>query len=93
MSTAAGAAKGTAALAPASDGRASEAAEAVAREELSGAGIRAAALAATVGAIAAGTAVREEHLLTAVRRELEKSRRPPTARPAATRPEHARGSR
>lgn len=53
----------------------------VAREELSGAGIRAAALAATVSAIAAGTPVREEHLATAVRRELEKSRRPPTARP------------
>ena len=30
---------------------------------------------------AAGTPVREEHLSTAVRRELEKSRRPPTARP------------
>ncbi|SEQ80126.1 ATP-binding protein [Arthrobacter sp. OV608] len=53
----------------------------VAREELSGAGIRAAALAATVSAIDAGTPVREEHLATAVRRELEKSRRPPTARP------------
>ncbi|WP_422733135.1 ATP-binding protein [Micromonospora sp. WMMD558] len=53
---------------------------AVAREELSGATIRAAALAATVSAIAAGTAVRAEHLHAAVRRELEKSRRPPTAR-------------
>ncbi|MFG2053032.1 ATP-binding protein [Micromonospora sp. NPDC048930] len=52
----------------------------VAREELSGATIRAAALAATVSAIAAGTEVRSEHLHAAVRRELEKSRRPPTAR-------------
>lgn len=53
----------------------------VAREELSGASIRSAALAATVSAIAAGTPVRGEHLATAVRRELEKGRRPPTARP------------
>lgn len=53
----------------------------VAREELSGASIRAAALAAAVSAIAAGTSVREVHLVTAVRRELEKGRRPPTARP------------
>lgn len=52
----------------------------VAREELSGATIRAAALAATVSAIAAGTEVRSEHLHAAVRRELAKSRRPPTAR-------------
>ncbi|MGW5671968.1 ATP-binding protein, partial [Micromonospora sp. NPDC003776] len=52
----------------------------VAREELSGATIRAAALAATVSALAAGTEVRSEHLHAAVRRELEKSRRPPTAR-------------
>jgi len=52
----------------------------VAREELSGAAIRAAALAATVTAIAAGTPVRTEHLERAVRLELEKNRRPPTAR-------------
>jgi ATPase family associated with various cellular activities (AAA) len=56
--------------------------KAVAREELSGATIRAAALAATVSAIAAGTDVRAEHLHAAVRRELEKNRRPPTARSA-----------
>lgn len=54
---------------------------AVAREELSGAAIRSAALGATVSAIAAGSRVREEHLATAVHRELEKTRRAPTARP------------
>lgn len=56
----------------------------VAREELSGAAIRSAALAAEVSAIAAGTRVRDEHLAAAVGRELEKNRRPPTARSAAT---------
>jgi ATPase family protein associated with various cellular activities (AAA) len=54
--------------------------EEVAREELSGAMIRAAAVAATVSAIAAGTDVQAGHLRAAVRRELEKNRRPPTAR-------------
>lgn len=53
---------------------------AAAREELSGAAIRAAALAATVSAIAADTAVRPGHLDAAVHRELEKNHRPPTAR-------------
>jgi hypothetical protein len=54
----------------------------VAREALSGAAIRAAALAATVMAMADGTAVTGRHLDGAVRRELEKTRRPPTARGA-----------
>jgi SpoVK/Ycf46/Vps4 family AAA+-type ATPase len=52
----------------------------VAREELSGAAIRSAALDATVLALAAGAPVTTDHLLDAVRRELEKARRPLTAR-------------
>jgi len=52
----------------------------VAREELSGAAIRAAALAATVLATADGSAVTSAHLETAVRRELEKTGRHLTAR-------------
>jgi len=52
----------------------------VAREELSGAAIRAAALAATVLATADGSAVTAAHLETAVRRELEKTGRHLTAR-------------
>jgi len=52
----------------------------VAREELTGAAIRAAALAATILATAEGVAVTAAHLETAVRRELEKTRRPLTAR-------------
>lgn len=52
----------------------------VAREELSGAAIRAAALAATVLATADGSAVTSAHLETAVRRELEKTGRHVTAR-------------
>jgi ATPase family associated with various cellular activities (AAA) len=52
----------------------------VAREELSGAAIRAAALAATVLATADGSAVTSAHLETAVRRELEKIGRHLTAR-------------
>jgi vesicle-fusing ATPase len=52
----------------------------VAREELSGAAIRAAALAATVLATAGGSAVTSAHLETAVRRELEKTGRHLTAR-------------
>ncbi|QGN56738.1 ATP-binding protein [Nostocoides sp. HKS02] len=51
-----------------------------AREELSGAAIRAAALSATVLATADGSAVTAAHLETAVRRELEKTRRHLTAR-------------
>ena len=52
----------------------------VAREELSGAAIRAAALAATVLATAEGSAVTTAHLEAAVRRELEKTGRHLTAR-------------
>ncbi len=52
----------------------------VAREELSGAAIRAAALAATVLATAQGGAVTGEHLTAAVGRELEKTGRHLTAR-------------
>jgi hypothetical protein len=52
----------------------------VAREELPGASIRAAALDAAVLALADSTAVTAEHLAAAVRRELEKTRRPLTAR-------------
>jgi hypothetical protein len=56
----------------------------VAREELSGAAIRAAALAATVLATADGSAVTSAHLETAVRRELEKTGRHSTARTVRT---------
>ncbi len=52
----------------------------VAREELTGAAIRAAALAATVFATAEGSPVTEAHLQAAVRRELAKTGRPLTAR-------------
>lgn len=52
----------------------------VAREELSGAAIRAAALAATVLATADGSPVSSVHLESAVRRELEKTGRHRTAR-------------
>lgn len=52
----------------------------VAREELTGAAIRAAALAATVRAMEGGGPVTEAHLDAAVRRELEKVRRPRAAR-------------
>jgi hypothetical protein len=51
-----------------------------AREELSGAAIRAAALAATVLATSDGSPVAARHLQTAVRRELEKTGRHLTAR-------------
>jgi SpoVK/Ycf46/Vps4 family AAA+-type ATPase len=54
----------------------------VAREELTGAAIRAAALAATVLAAADDSPVTADHLEAAVRRELEKTRRPLTARRA-----------
>jgi hypothetical protein len=54
--------------------------EEVAREALSGGTIRAAALAATVTALDRGESVTPEGLRTAVHRELEKNRRPPTAR-------------
>jgi SpoVK/Ycf46/Vps4 family AAA+-type ATPase len=52
----------------------------IAREALSGATIRAAALAATVTALDTGGEVTPEVVQHAVRRELEKDRRPPTAR-------------
>jgi hypothetical protein len=48
-----------------------------AREELSGAAIRAAAVASVVTAMEDGTAIRDEHLHAAIRRELEKQRRLP----------------
>lgn len=57
---------------------------AAAREELSGAAIRAAAVSATVLALADGTGVCAGHLARAVRRELEKARRPLTARSASS---------
>lgn len=57
---------------------------AAAREELSGAAIRAAAIASVVAAIDDGTGVRSEHLHAAIRRELEKQRRLPP--PRAVRP-------
>jgi len=53
-----------------------------AREELSGAAIRSAAHAACVLAIDQGGGVTEAHLAAAVGRELEKQKRPPTARGA-----------
>lgn len=56
----------------------------VAREELTGAAIRAAALTATVLATAGGSPVTSAHLEAAVRRELEKTRRPLTARRGAS---------
>ncbi|MEO7071312.1 MAG: ATP-binding protein, partial [Nostocoides sp.] len=52
----------------------------VAREELTGAGIRTAALAATVLSTADDSPLTSAHLEAAVRRELEKTRRPLTAR-------------
>lgn len=52
----------------------------VAQEELSGAAIRAAALDASVSALDAGRLVTPADLRTAVRRELDKSRRPAIAR-------------
>jgi hypothetical protein len=54
--------------------------EEVAREALSGGTIRAAALAATVTALDRGESVTPEGLRAVVHRELEKNRRPPTAR-------------
>jgi SpoVK/Ycf46/Vps4 family AAA+-type ATPase len=56
--------------------------EGVAREELTGATIRAASLAATVLALDDGTEVTPERLRVAVRREQDKQRRTPVARGA-----------
>ena len=55
-----------------------------AREELSGAAIRAAAIASVISAMDAGTGVRSEHLHAAIGRELEKQRRQPQPRGART---------
>ena len=54
--------------------------EVAAREQLSGAAIRSVALAAAVLAVDDGTGVTNAHLSAAVSRELDKQKRPPTAR-------------